>query len=146
MANPVTHDPYDICACAQLRKTARALTQYYDDALRPSGLKVTQFSVLRILAGQGPTTMTALADRMDLDRTTLTRNLGPLKREGLVETVPGQDSRSRLVRLTRKGQENLAGAEALWRDTQRHIIGSLGPGNAMKIFGDLAVMSDLTQT
>ncbi|MBO6783522.1 MAG: winged helix-turn-helix transcriptional regulator, partial [Alphaproteobacteria bacterium] len=106
------------------------------------GLKVTQFSILRILANEGEANMTALAERMALERTTLTRNLGPLERDGFVEVVTGEDPRSRVARITSNGRRALADAEVYWQDTQRHVIGSLGPEQATRMFDDL---SEITQ-
>ena len=72
------------CTCFNLRKAARAVTQYYDDALRPSGLRVTQFSLLSVIKQFGTVNIGTLADEAVMDRTTLTRNLKLLEQEGLV--------------------------------------------------------------
>jgi DNA-binding MarR family transcriptional regulator len=113
------------CVCFNLRKAARAVTQLYDDTLRPSGLRATQFSLLHILAGRGPFTMSALADALVTDRTTLTRNLKPLTEKGLVVTEVGEDRRQRTVAITDAGRTALRQAVPLWRQAQACIVDGL---------------------
>ena len=113
------------CACFSLRKAARAVTQLYDDTLRPSGLRATQFSLLQHLAAQGPFTMSALANALVTDRTTLTRNLKPLMERGLVTTEIGDDRRQRTVAITGDGQISLDQAMPLWRQAQACIVEGL---------------------
>ena len=96
------------CTCFNLRKAARAVTQYYDDALRPSGLRVTQFSLLSVIKQFGTVNIGTLADEAVMDRTTLTRNLKLLEQEGLVTVTAGDDARVREVSLTAAAQEQLA--------------------------------------
>src|SRR4051812_46769982 len=85
------------CACGRLRRAARALTQLYDDVMAPSGLRLTQFSLLRTLARDGALRITNLADHMLLDRTALSRNLDPLIERKLVSVLAGRDARTREV-------------------------------------------------
>jgi DNA-binding MarR family transcriptional regulator len=94
------------CACKNLRRTARAVTQLYDETLRPSGLRVTQFTLLVAVAVSQPVPITRLADALALDRTTLARDLKPLTERGLVEVAAGEDRRVRVVRLTRQGRHS----------------------------------------
>src|SRR5688572_31775668 len=82
------------CTCFNLRKAARAVTQLYDDILRPSGLRATQFSLLMLIRGAGRLQLTELAEAAVMDRTTLKRNLALLEREGLVRIEPGDDAGS----------------------------------------------------
>jgi DNA-binding MarR family transcriptional regulator len=110
------------CACKNLRRTARAVTQLYDDALRPSGLRITQFTLLVGVAISEPVPITRLADALDLDRTTLARDLGPLTERGLVEVSAGDDRRTRVVRLTRQGRDAIARAYPLWRQAQARLV------------------------
>src|SRR3954466_2809680 len=79
------------CTCGRLRRATRALTQLYDDLMAPAGLRVTQFSLLRTLAREGPMRISELAAAQLLDRTALSRNLDPLVELGHVEIVRGQD-------------------------------------------------------
>jgi DNA-binding MarR family transcriptional regulator len=110
------------CACRNLRRTARAVTQLYDDTLRPSGLRITQFTLLVAVGLSEPVPITRLADALDLDRTTLARDLKPLTERGLVEITPGEDRRTRVVRLTRQGRDAVARAYPLWRQAQARIV------------------------
>ena len=110
------------CTCANLRKASRAVTQFYEAILRPTGLRVTQFTLLSAISVLGQPTITDLADALVMDRTTLTRNLKPLEKQGLVESASGQDKRTRLVRLTVPGQQLLADALPLWQEAQTKMV------------------------
>ncbi len=114
------------CACLNLRKATRAVSQMYDEILKPSGLKVTQFSVLATVAAQGPASMTALSRTLVMDRTTLTRNLKPLLDRSLVKVGKGNDRRQRPIAITRKGEDILARAMPFWRQANEHIVGGVG--------------------
>ena len=114
------------CACGRLRRAARALTQLYDDAMIPAGLRVTQFSLLRTLAASGPSRISALAARQLLDRTALSRNLDPLLARGLAEAVRGRDARTREVAITTLGRRELRSAEPHWRRAQASVRKRLG--------------------
>ena len=114
------------CACLNLRKAARAVTQMYDEILKPSGLKVTQFSVLAVIAAKGPASMTALSRALVMDRTTLTRNLKPLLDRSLVKSGKSGDRRQRPIAITRKGDDILARALPLWRQANMQIVGGVG--------------------
>jgi len=116
------------CVCFHLRKTARTITQVYDRALATTGLRATQFTLLRVISRTGGLPFAALADVLGLERTTLTRNLRPLERDKLVRTFPGADRRVRLVSLTPKGERKLAEAEPVWAATHADITGRLGDG------------------
>ncbi len=114
------------CACLNLRKATRAVSQMYDEILRPSGLKVTQFSVLATVAGVGPASMTTISRTLVMDRTTLTRNLKPLMDRGLVKAEKGNDRRQRPIAITRKGEDALARAMPLWRQANEQIVDGVG--------------------
>src|SRR4051812_38930012 len=88
------------CTCFNLRKAARAVTQLYDEVMRPTGLRATQFSLLSVVWIAGRISITALAEAAVMDRTTLKRNLELLERAGLVRIQPGEDARVREVSLT----------------------------------------------
>ncbi len=109
------------CVCVTLRRAARAFSQLYDDALAPSGLRITQFSLLRAVARLEPASISDLAVAQALDRTTLSRNLAPLERDGFLEQAPGADRRVSEIRLTAAGHAAIARALPLWRQTQRTI-------------------------
>ncbi len=114
------------CTLANLRRSARVVTQFYDAALRSSGLKSTQFSLLSMVQRAGPAAMSRLAEEIVMDRTTLTRNLKPLERRGLVRVEPGEDQRQRIVALTPEGRKALAEAHLLWLEAQEHMVDGLG--------------------
>lgn len=122
--------PRERCNCFLVRSLSRKITQLYDDILAPSGLRGTQFSLMlaahKSAQGMGgvdgaPATVSALAQRLNTDRTTLTRNLRILQQAGHVELVAGTDARSKCVRLTPAGEAALAQAQALWRQAQREV-------------------------
>ncbi len=114
------------CTCANLRKAARVVTQAYDAALQPSGLKSTQFILLANLAGQDGMPLTQLAEALVMDRTTLTRNLRPLLREGLLRIDQEEDLRVRRVSLTDAGADAVEAARPLWEEMQVRIAARLG--------------------
>ena len=118
--------PSAACACGRLRRATRALTQLYDDLMAPSGLRLTQFSLLRTLAREGTSRMSDLAGMLLLDRTALSRNLDPLVERGLVAIVPGRDARTREVSLTRAGEKAIHGAEPHWKRAQARVAAKLG--------------------
>ncbi|ABX04646.1 MAG TPA: MarR family transcriptional regulator [Herpetosiphon sp.] len=121
------------CACANLRKTARLVTQAYDDALKETGLHCSQFTLLATLAQIGPSGMGQLAEALGMDRTTLTRNLQALQRDGLVEDQPDGDKRRRQVAITTRGVAALEAALPLWQQAQKRVVVVLGSDQ----FGDL---------
>jgi DNA-binding MarR family transcriptional regulator len=114
------------CHCINLRRAAQAITHLYDEALEPSGLKITQFSLLRAVQRRGPVSISALAEEMQLDRTTLGRNLHVLEREGLVSFSSGNDQRERTVLLTDAGKTAIATAKPLWEQAQTRITELVG--------------------
>jgi DNA-binding MarR family transcriptional regulator len=124
----MSHEFTDIhdCTCNNLRKAARAVTQYYDDALRPSGIRATQFSLLSAIKEFGTVSIGALAEESVMDRTTLTRNLKLLEDQGLITVAPGADARVREVSLTPEAHERLASAQRYWKKAQAHMAGKMG--------------------
>jgi DNA-binding MarR family transcriptional regulator len=114
------------CACGNLRKAARAVTQLYDEALRPTGLRVTQFGILGATMAMEPVTLTRLADATVTDRTTLTRNLALLQKRGLIRIRAGDDRREREVTLTKRGRGALFRGFPLWQEAQARVVNGLG--------------------
>jgi DNA-binding MarR family transcriptional regulator len=125
------------CTCGRLRRAARALTQLYDDLMSPSGLRVTQFSLLRTLQRAGTSTMSDLADASMLDRTALSRNLDPLLDRGLVAIVAGRDARTRQVSLTRAGERALRAATPHWKHAQEQVAERIGAGKLLNLVATL---------
>jgi DNA-binding MarR family transcriptional regulator len=126
------------CACANLRRAARAVTQVFDEALAPSGLRATQFTLLVTSRLMGESTINELAEKMAMDRTTLSRNLKPLVRSGLLEVRRGEDLRTRLVRLTPAGEQALEEACPLWQHAQQETVSVLGEERYEALLGDLS--------
>jgi DNA-binding MarR family transcriptional regulator len=118
------------CLCTGLRQAALAATQIYDEALGPSGLKITMFRLLRRISEAGQPTISELAHIVDLDRSTLGRNLKVLERLGHVQLAGGQDERSKIVSLTAKGKAKLEKALPLWARAQRAMQSRLGDEKA----------------
>lgn len=126
------------CACFNLRKASRAVTQLYDEILQPSGLLATQFTLVVAISIAGSTTITRLAEDLVMDRTTLTRNLKPLERQGLIEIASGQDQRTRVVALTAEGREALAKAIPLWEQVQASVVEGLGQNRWSTLLSNLS--------
>jgi DNA-binding MarR family transcriptional regulator len=104
----------------------RVVTQLYDDCLRPSGLRVTQFSILAAITRLGEASLTQLEDELAIDQTTLTRSLGLLARDGLIERASHPDGRIKAMRLSTKGKRALEGARPLWAQAQGKVLRELG--------------------
>lgn len=109
------------CICTALRQAAAQSTALYDAALAPSGIKVTMFRLLRRIDASESISITKLAEIVDLDRSTLGRNLRVLEKQSLVSIGPGTDARSRMVSLTETGRSALHDAEPLWQAAQRRF-------------------------
>jgi DNA-binding MarR family transcriptional regulator len=126
------------CACLNIRKAARAVTQLYDDVLRPSGLRNTQLALLMLLRGHGSMSITRLADAAMTDRTTLTRNLALLEERKLVRIVPGEDARVRVAELTDAGDEAIDEAFPLWEKAQALITSRMGRDGLTRLLTELS--------
>jgi DNA-binding MarR family transcriptional regulator len=106
------------CVCTAARRRSRDLTRAFEKAMRGSALHVTQFTLLATLIQTGPIPTTRLADFQGLERTTLTRNLGPLVRDGFVRIDEGRDRRVRNVTITPAGEEAARRALPFWKKAQ----------------------------
>jgi DNA-binding MarR family transcriptional regulator len=133
------------CACYNLRRAARATTRLYDDFLRPSGLRSTQYSMLMVTRVLGPVTVTKLAEMTVTERTTLTRNLTILEKKGLIVIEPGKDRRERQVSVTERGVEVLMEAIPLWEAAQAHIEQGLGGDRMDSLMKDLSEIISLSR-
>jgi len=117
------------CNCAALRKASRRLSQFYDSALAPAGLKSTQFAILAEIERREdePPTIRALAEALVIDQSTIGQNLRPLERDRLVSLEQdATDLRRRHVKLTSKGRSQIATARPLWAGAQARFEGSFG--------------------
>lgn len=125
-----------MCTCLAARQAARNVTQFYDHFLAPTGLRITQFSVLVKLKQLGPTTINELATALVMDRTTLGRNILPLEREGLIAIMPrGTDRRSKEVQLTSAGGEQLRASRKAWNAAQARFADAFGEHRVAKLRG-----------
>ena len=106
--------------------------------MAPEGLTTSQYSILSKLARLGPQSINALATMMVMDRTTTTRAVRPLDRDKLVTIAPGEDGRTRLVRITAAGETRVRTAAARWREAQKQFDAAYGAGAAEKLRIDLA--------
>jgi DNA-binding MarR family transcriptional regulator len=114
-------DPYTVlqdCACFNVRKTSRMITQLFDQALKPSGIKATQLTLLGVLANEGEMAIKDLASSLGMDRTTLTRGIARLETEGLIKSREGHDARQRFVSLTTQGIKQLNDSIPYWEKAQ----------------------------
>lgn len=115
-----------VCVGFNIRKASRAISQYYESVLKPSGIRGTQFTLLATIRSAGKPTINELAEALVMDRTTLTRNLQALEKQGLVKIGQGIDRRTRNVSLTRKGTDRLLAAIPYWEKAQENMIEHLG--------------------
>lgn len=119
------------CLCFHLRAAARRVTRAYDRALQPVGLRITQFTVLVAIANLGSVPVSRLAEAVGLERTSLTRNLRPLEKQGLVRSAPTDDPRERSLSVTDAGRARLEAALPHWRAAQEAMRDELGGAAAM---------------
>ena len=134
---PLQDPGYGLCAHANMRQATRVLSQLYDAALKPSGVKATQFTILAVLDNRGELPLTKLAESLVMDRTTLTRNLQPLVKKGWLTIAREKDERVRLVSLTDAGRALLTEATPLWRDVQTRIVQETGADKLTGLIADL---------
>ncbi|HTM87921.1 MAG TPA: MarR family transcriptional regulator [Terriglobales bacterium] len=112
--------------CASLRRAARALTQLYEQALRPLGLRATQFTVLQALEQAGEVSQGELGQMLVMDSTSLTRTLEIMRRRGWIVKRPGKDQRERRLSLSPAGRERLRSATPAWEKAQARLRQQLG--------------------
>ena len=125
------------CMCTHIRKAARVITQFYDTFLQPSGLHMTQFIVLVVVALSEQETVMQLAEKLAMDRSALARSLKSLEDQGLLIVEPGSDRRTRLVRLTKQGHQALSQALPSWRQAQEQLVAQFGEEQARLLLADL---------
>jgi len=132
------------CNNATLRRAARSLGRFYDDALAPSGLKSTQFGLIFQIHISDEPAMGTIAEAMIMDLSALGHTLKPLIRDGYVETFPDRDDRRvKRVRLTPRGQVKLDEALELWSVAQQQFESKVGAEQAAKLRAALDAVADL---
>ena len=115
------------CVGARMRRTSRALTAAYNEAFREAGIRSTQWPILAALRVAGSMTLGDLADAVGSDPSTISRNIRPLVRDGLIDLAEDDDGRKRHARLTPKGVATYTHAYRLWTRVQRKALRVLGP-------------------
>ena len=126
MSGPPRLSPLD-CTCFRVRSAARRVTQIYSRHLGPTGLKISQFSLLGFVVSEGPVSIGRLSDLLATDRTTLTRNLRPLLQDGLVERAASGDRRRHELVATPAGRALFKQALPLWAEAEQEVRDDLGP-------------------
>ncbi|MFB9949366.1 MarR family winged helix-turn-helix transcriptional regulator [Rhizobium puerariae] len=132
--------PSDTCHCILLRKASRRVSSYYDDVLAPLGVNIGQFSLLRHINRLGPVSLTELASKVELDRSTVGRNAKVLERAGLIAIGHGADQREAMLSLTEKGRDLLREGSPLWDSVQENIEARLGPDKTRQLQELLAAL------
>lgn len=122
------------CMCGNFRRTSRALTQLYENALRPFGMRATQLTILQALARTGEVSRRKLGEILAMDSTSLTRTLAIMRRRGWIRERPGEDRRERLLRLANAGQKQLERVLPAWEKVQSRLRRQLGEQVWNKLF------------
>ena len=133
------------CTCFNIRRASRAVTQFYDQIMAPSGIKATQFTMLGAVAMMGSPSVTALSQQLNLDRTTLTRNLKVLVKMGLITISRGEDRRERVVTPTEFGLTTIKEATPAWQEAQTSLAKSLGEERWRRMLEDLSDLDILIE-
>lgn len=126
------------CICFNLRKASRAITKIYDGMFRKAGLSAVQAAILNSIRMLGSMTVTQLAEAMATDRTTITRNLSALERDGYIKIIPGQDRRARIIVITKKGNDTSSKTMAIWTRFQKKIYKMAGKTRLEKLCKDIS--------
>lgn len=143
--NRVSLSGTGLCVAFQLRKASRAVSQLYDVALQPAGIRSTQFSLLVAIAKKEPITFSALGEVLVIDTTTLSRTLRTLEQMGHIKIVSGIDRRERLVRLTSKGRDILEESLPYWRKVQEEVVAGLAEPSWRDIQLQLEKITNVSQ-
>lgn len=127
----------DPCLCNEVKKLSRLLGRIYDAALAPTGINITQLSVLRVIARLPNETMAHIAEALEMDRTTFYRAVAPMLRDGWLKPLEGADDRSKSVALTTEGKRLLAQAEKQRSAVQKQVVSAYGNAASSALFADL---------
>ncbi len=123
------------CLNLMLRMSSRIVGRYYDDALRPLGLKATQFNILSVLIQKGPSSITDISNVLSMERSALARNLKPLQLKGYVKLSPGKDKRVKVAQVTAKGKKQVEKAFPVWSIAQKELTKKIGAKEVKYIAG-----------
>ena len=133
------------CACANLRRAARIVTQRYDQELQPAGIRATQFTLLQALTRVGNISQGALGELLGLDSTTLTRTLALLRRKRWIQTKPGKDRRQVRLTLTTEGKRKYLSALHYWQSAQSQLRRMLGEAGWKQMMESTILTAALAQ-
>ena len=133
-----------LCPAFNIRAASRVITQIFDDILKPSGLQITQFAVLVGVASFDSPTINQLAKGLVMDRTTLTRNLKPIEKLGLVKIRPGDDKRTSVVELTSKGKSAVSKTLPYWQKAHDAITKNFGQKQLENLLKDLSEIREIS--
>jgi DNA-binding MarR family transcriptional regulator len=133
------------CVSFNIRKAARTVTQLYDERLRPLGIRSTQLSILGKTMALQPVTVTHLAKATLTDRTTLTRNLSLLEKQGLIRLECGEDRREREVLLTERGRDLLAQVYPIWKQVQVEVAKRFGSERLARLLAELSALVEVVK-
>jgi DNA-binding MarR family transcriptional regulator len=134
------------CMCGSFRRTSRALTQLYENALRPLGLRATQFTILQALSLAGEVTQSQLGEMLAMDSTTLTRTLRVMAREGWIADRRGDDRRERRLRLAKAGEAQFKRALPAWEKVQSRLRRQMGEAAWRSLLEITHQVTDLVTT
>lgn len=134
------------CICTKLRQASRAVTQHYDTLMAGTGIRATQLVLLVALAQAPEVPLSKLAEVLVMDRTTLTRNLAPLLRDGLAKEHATDDARVKTFALTARGSKVLEEALPAWKKAQQQILRSLEPKDVDALGGLLDRLIGVTRS
>ncbi len=126
-------NPAEGCTCFRVRRLARRVTKIYEESLAPTGLSVTQYTILSMLRHVGAMSMSELSHRLGMDRTTLTRTLRPLESMGHLSNTPEADRRQRRITLTEEGKVALRAASPAWKRAQASVFAILGDDGTVSL-------------
>ena len=133
------------CLCQKARNAARILTRFYDSYFAAADVEPTQFNMLVAVRLMEPVPLGKVAERLGLERTTLTRNLALLERDGMVHTAPGEDARSRQLSLTAAGRRTLQNALRNWKQAHTAVVEVLGKEDFSRISDALSLADKFTK-
>ncbi len=134
------------CVCANLRRTAQAVTQYYDQYLHQSGLRSSQFSLLIAISLNKDISISELGDKICKDQTTITRNVEILKKYGYIRIAKKEnDARKKAISITEEGKKKLAEVMPLWEKVQTHVEEELGVERLANFFKTLKELEKLVK-
>lgn len=133
------------CYCITMCRAANAITSFYDEGLKPAGITTKQFSLLIHLSRLGEASTVELADYVNLERSTVTRNLKALLDQGWIEDRAGSGRRNHKYVVTQKGMEKLEETDLFWEEMQKRIQDYLGEEKAQELLEGLYLLQQLQQ-